>query len=162
MAEIHYLPRPPKPPKTFRRPETAYYIKVDAEALVAEIGQNPYSTYLLKFLKRPDPETAKAIGTLMAARVKANDGRLYPPLTPAQKEYRRQVKERQAESTRQYTDRWHLLYGVSYLADLPDDAERVIAGLSPKEHEAVEAKIELATERLAQYKRALEHKNKGP
>lgn len=60
-------------------------IAFDRSALLAEAsaldvwhGPNPYSDFLRRKGRRPNPAEAEGIGRLMGTRVLASDGRKYP------------------------------------------------------------------------------------
>lgn len=53
-------------------------LRVEAEGLEAELGPNPYSNYLRKAGRRPDPVTAAGMGRFMGGRVRADDGTMQP------------------------------------------------------------------------------------
>src|SRR5947209_3975902 len=72
-------------------------LQEEAAALAVQFGPNAYSDYLSKHGALPDPATASTIGKLIGGRVKASDGKLHPPLTAADKTYRRDVRRRRRE-----------------------------------------------------------------
>jgi len=53
-------------------------LRVSAEAIEATYGPNPYSDYLRRHGRRPDPVTAAGIGRYLGGRVKADDGSMQP------------------------------------------------------------------------------------
>lgn len=53
-------------------------LKVEAEGIEANYGPNPYSDFLRRHGRRPDPATASAMGRQLCGRVRASDGKMYP------------------------------------------------------------------------------------
>ena len=53
-------------------------LRIEAEAIEASHGQNPYSNYLRKYGKRPNRVEAEFIGRALGGRVRADDGTLQP------------------------------------------------------------------------------------
>lgn len=53
-------------------------LRIEAEAIEATYGANPYSTYLRKNGKRPSKEEAAGIGRVFGGRVRADDGTMQP------------------------------------------------------------------------------------
>lgn len=72
---------------------SASSLRLEADTLEAIYGPNAYSFYLRKFGGRPSPGRARTIGLLMGGRVKASDGRMYPPISEAQRDLRRKIRE---------------------------------------------------------------------
>lgn len=54
-------------------------LRVEAEAIEATYGANPYSAYLRKHGRRPSKEEAAGIGRVLGGRVRAEDGTMQPP-----------------------------------------------------------------------------------
>jgi hypothetical protein len=53
-------------------------LRASAEAIEATYGPNPYSDYLRRHGRLPDPVTAAGIGRYLGGRVKADDGSMQP------------------------------------------------------------------------------------
>jgi hypothetical protein len=53
-------------------------LRVEIETIEALHGPNPYCDYLRKHRRRPNSAEAAAIGRIMGARVKADDGTMQP------------------------------------------------------------------------------------
>ena len=53
-------------------------LRVEAEAIEAIYGPNPYADYLRRHGQRPDPETAAGMGRYLGGPVKADDGSMQP------------------------------------------------------------------------------------
>lgn len=70
---------------------------VEAEGIEATYGPNAYVDYLRAHHRRPSPAEAATIGALWGGRVRADDGKLYPPLT---KKFKAERKARQEEFAR--------------------------------------------------------------
>ena len=51
----------------------------EANAIEAARGANPYSDYLRKHRKRPNPSEAAAIGQMLGGKVRADNGTMQPP-----------------------------------------------------------------------------------
>lgn len=58
--------------------EAIQELRIEAEAIEAMHGQNPYSSYLRKHGRRPSRDEASVIGRLLAGRVRADDGSMQP------------------------------------------------------------------------------------
>src|SRR5882672_6135379 len=65
--------------------EVVQALKIEARALEATHGKNPYSDFLLKHGRRPNQNEAAGMGRMMNMRLKAADGSLQPKLTKAEK-----------------------------------------------------------------------------
>lgn len=80
--------------------EAVRELLVEAEGIEATYGPNAYVDYLRKHHHRPAPDEAAAIGKLMGGRVRADDGKLHPPLTKkfkAERRARQEAFDRQRE-----------------------------------------------------------------
>lgn len=52
---------------------------VEAEGIEAHYGANVYVDYLRRHHRRPPPSEAAAMGKHLGGRVRADDGKMYPP-----------------------------------------------------------------------------------
>lgn len=100
----------------------------EAAALEAQHGKNPYSDYVLRHLKRPDPSEAATIGRLLGGRVRAADGTLQPPLTKADRLVLRGIKTRRKAASRRYNHIQRLRAAIAALSENEDDPADVISG----------------------------------
>jgi hypothetical protein len=108
------------------RPCTSPALGEQADALEIQFGRNPYSDFLRKHGVLPDPETAATIGRLLGGRVRASDGSLQPPLTEADRAWRRGVKARRAEWSRRSANINRLKTALALLCEYKDDPEQVL------------------------------------
>ena len=99
----------------------------EAMALEAQYGKNPYSDYLLKHHKRPEPNEAAAIGRLIGGRCEASDGSLQPPLSKADRQVLKAIKARRKAASRRYNQILRLRSAIALLAQNEDDPTAVIA-----------------------------------
>lgn len=70
-------------------------LRSEAAALRSVHGENAYSDFVLKHLRRPDRDQAAAIGRLMGVRVRAADGTLQPEPTKAERVAARKSRRQQ-------------------------------------------------------------------
>jgi hypothetical protein len=70
-------------------------LEAEAAMIEAWYGKNAYSDFLVKHGQRPTSAQAAVIGRLLGAQVKARDGTMQPPLTAAEREFRRSERRRQ-------------------------------------------------------------------
>lgn len=55
-------------------------IQAEARELIARFGINSYSSYLIKYNRRPDAIVARSMGLALGCRVRASDGSLQPEM----------------------------------------------------------------------------------
>jgi hypothetical protein len=97
-------PAPAKPAKAGRKVwhhPTKEYVRAEAECAIASDGApNVYTSYLKLYGRYPSPQQARAMGLKLGRRVRADDGKHYPPKTTAEKEHDREVRARRKEAYR--------------------------------------------------------------
>lgn len=147
--------RAPTLPKAPRRLESPYAIIADAGWIEAQFGKNVYSDFLRKHRRRPDPPEAKTIGQLIGCRVKASDGRLYPPLTKAQREENRRRRAESKASTLRFEQAFRASHSITYLAGLDLATEVIVDAMTPAAREESTSRIHIAMVRLAELADAL-------
>jgi hypothetical protein len=69
-------------------------LRAEAVAIEAWHGKNPYSDFLFKYCRRPDPNQAATMGRLIGARVRASDGTMQPPLSATERRLTRAERMR--------------------------------------------------------------------
>lgn len=79
-------------------------IRREADTIAAFYGESPYTRFLREHGRRPDPAEAAGMGLIMGARLKATDGKMYPPLTDIQRALRQEQRQRR-RSDREAADR---------------------------------------------------------
>ena len=92
-----------------------------ADEIEALNGQNPYSSFLRKHRRRPDPHQAAAIGRIMGARVRASDGTMQPKLTRAERDAVKAIQTRRREWSQRMDSIYRTLAAIDALAENRDD-----------------------------------------
>jgi hypothetical protein len=72
----------------------------EAARVEAACGSNAYSAFLRKHGCRPDQMQAATIGKLLGGRVRASDGTMQPPLSKADREVLRCIRQRRKDRAR--------------------------------------------------------------
>ena len=134
MSNVVFL-RPKKPAHQKKSPakrrfESPSSILADAAWIESRQGANAYTEYLRRHGRRPDPATARTIGALIEARVKADDGRLYPPLTAAEKATNREKREQRKSENHLVNTAYHIGYAIQLLAENDTDPEAIMGALA--------------------------------
>lgn len=100
-------PEPPEPTKKAAKSKrvwchpTKEYVRAEAEFEIAnDGGPNVYTSYLKLYGRYPSPEQARAMGLKLGRRVRADDGKHYPPKTKAERQHDREVRAHRKESSR--------------------------------------------------------------
>lgn len=96
--------------------ELARELRLEAEAIEASNGPNPYSDYLRKHGQRPPREEASAIGRLLGGRVRARDGSMQPQLTKAEKAAIKEIKASRKLWHRRYEQALQLKWAIDGLS----------------------------------------------
>ena len=89
-------------------------------------GPNAYTRYVRKYGKRPPPSEARAMALTMGKRVQATDGRWYPKLSVAEREFDRERRRRQeefAETSRASRAVFKAVNAISTLKTPPESLE---------------------------------------
>lgn len=100
----------------------------EALALEASVGGNPYSDYVIKNARLPEPAEACSIGQLLGGRVRASDGSLQPPLSKDDREAIKASKARKRAASNRYDQISNLRSAIDALARMEDDPATLIAG----------------------------------
>src|SRR5258706_1803875 len=106
--------------------QSARELRVEIDTLEALYGQNPYSDYLCRHGRRPDPSTAATIGRVLGGRVKADDGSMQPRPTAADRKALKEDKSRREAFARRYEQIARFKEAISALAQNKDDPAEVI------------------------------------
>jgi hypothetical protein len=106
-------------------------VRSEAEALCATLGQNPYSDFLLKYGRRPDPGQASIIGKLIGVRVRASDGTLQPLPTKAERAAERRAKIRRQTENDYIEQVLRLRSALAHLSKNQGDPAEIIAYIDP-------------------------------
>jgi hypothetical protein len=106
-------------------------LRLEAEALISTFGQNPYSDFLFKNGRRPDPGQAATIGRLIGIRVRASDGSLQPTPTKAQRAEARRSKTRRQVEADYFEQVMRLRTALVQLSKNNSDPAEIIAYVDP-------------------------------
>lgn len=117
---------PVEPDEAAGRAMEAEMLVVEARIVERRHGKNALSDYLRKHRRRPPPETAAGIGRLYGWRVKADDGKWYPPFTKRQKQLRREARERRKLERRFWGQVGALKTALACLAEMKDSPADVL------------------------------------
>ncbi|MEY9590993.1 hypothetical protein ABIA06_003284 [Bradyrhizobium yuanmingense] len=132
-----------------------------AEATVIEAwhGKNAYSDFLIKHGHRPSANQATTIGRLIGARVKADDGKLYP--------HRRQdrdllLRKQVATETGKAIEIQRLIRAVTALAANTQEPSGLIDELCPETEEPeIREQLEGAVEWLTRFAQEWKRREAG-
>lgn len=121
QGNVVYLPfisnaRPAADNRT--KHEELDYLLLEAARLEANVGGNAYSDFLRKHQKRPDKDQASTIGRLIGGRVKADDGKLYPQLSKAERAAIQGIKKRRKEWERHFINATRLERAVNAILEI--------------------------------------------
>ena len=124
-----------------------FMLMQDAEILEHQVGKNPLSTFLREHKKRPDKAQASGMAKLLGWRIRADDGRLYPKETKAQKDLRlSRAAERKAHALRLE----YVVPAIRAIEDLANaDPVAFLEHLSPTYAEELAATLEQASKFLS-------------
>ncbi len=134
------------------RLDTVNALKAEARDFAARNGANPYSDFVLKHGRRPDPEHAATLGRLINKQVRASDGSLQPRLSAEQRSERkaRQAEQRERDALARQASM--LTIAIRNLADITATPERLISGLSPTFDKPIIAeKVQQAVDSLQRF-----------
>jgi hypothetical protein len=124
----------------------------EAAAIEAWYGKNPYSDFLCKHRKRPDPEQASAMGRWMCARVKASDGTMQPPLSKGERKAERERLRRRREAAKTETEIRRLARAISDLAESKKSPGEILENLCPELDEpTIRAQLRQAVQWLTRF-----------
>lgn len=145
------------------RARDAKTLKAEARDFEARNGKNPYSDFILRHGRRPDPEHAATLGQLINIQVKASDGSLQPKLTKEDRAARRQLRNEQAaqrQSQRDANQLWCALRDLSEIRADPDQLLRILDGRP--DIDRIRDRLKLALEYLDRFERGLaRHESAG-
>lgn len=105
-------------PVSREKQEDLDYLLLDAARLEANIGGNAYSDFLRKHQRRPDKDQASTIGRLIGGRVRADDGKLYPQLSKAERAAIQGIKKRRKEWERNFMNAARLELAVNAISEI--------------------------------------------
>ena len=132
---------------------------LDADKFEAANGANLYSTFLRRHGQRPSRKQAATIGALMGVRVRATDGSLQPPLSNAEREKRRGLKDEQKEWSRRLDHIWRVKGAVESLCQ-NEDAPCKVVGYGIEELSEIREKLDSALEWLTRFAEELRRHEK--
>jgi hypothetical protein len=154
--------RPSRAPKHHPRPpESSSAVIADAYWIEAQFGRNIYSDFLRRHGRRPDPPEAKTIGQLIGCRVKASDGRFYPPLTKAQREENARRRAERKAATWRFEEAFRAGHAIHYLSGLTLSPELIVDSMTPAAREEAASQVRAAIAQLAALAVALDPRRVG-
>lgn len=110
---------------------TKEYVRAEAASDEAQEGApNVYTDYLKLYGRYPSPQQAAAMGLRLGRRLRADDGKFYPPKTAAEKKHDRERRARQREFARVHDAALNVLYAVNWLATLQASDAEILAYLA--------------------------------
>jgi hypothetical protein len=122
-----------------------------ADGVEAQYGKNTYSDFLRKHGRYPDKAQAAAIGKLLGGRVRASDGSLQPPLSKADREALKAIKQRRKDWSRRLDHVYRLESAISALAANEDSPEQVLSYFQDHANSAVLLQLEAAVSWLNRF-----------
>ncbi|HWA04597.1 MAG TPA: hypothetical protein VG819_13840 [Rhizomicrobium sp.] len=106
--------------------DAARELRVEADTLEAQHGPNPYSDFLRKHGRLPDPKTAATIGRILGGRVQANDGSLQPPETANDRAAAKQKRAQQRAYAKRCEQVARLRAAIATLASLEASSDSIL------------------------------------
>jgi hypothetical protein len=97
-------------------PPTKEYVRAEAEYDAERNGETQYTNYLKLYGRYPSPQQTTAMAVLLGTRLKADDGKLYPMPTAAERRARRIAQQERRESLRFFEQEANVDASVRYLA----------------------------------------------
>ncbi len=112
---------------------------------------NPYSNYLLKYGRRPEPDQAANFGRLMGLRLKASDGSMQPIISNEQKEAKIKARKIVRENELADAELSRACDAIAFLAENNLDPQILMGRLSPLEEQRVDMEIDKAIKWLNRF-----------
>ena len=119
--------KPSSSKKPWRHP-TKEQVRAEASFDEAREGAtNVYTDYLKLYGRYPSPQQASAMGLRLGRRLRADDGKFYPPKSAAEKQHDKERRARRREFARVHQAALNALYAVNWLATLQATDAEILA-----------------------------------
>lgn len=146
------MPRRVKPPNTILDIQEVRELRIEGRTIEATYGPNAYSDYLRRHGRRPDRETAAAIGRLLGGQVKASDDTMQPSLSGKDRKALNEIRTRRRMAARRYQQLINLQNAIALLAEIDDDPATLVgSGSCVLDTPAVVAQIDFALSYLKRF-----------
>jgi hypothetical protein len=137
-------------------------LRAEARDFEARNGKNPYSDFILKYGRRPDPKHAAVLGRLINKRIKASDGTLQPRLTLSDRERRKSQRVRQKIDIALSEQITLLTTAICNLSEITASSSELINRLGPVfDKPIIREKLEAAIDSLQRFADEWRHVEKG-
>lgn len=124
-------PGKPVPTSSKRKPwrhPTKEDVRAEAAYDEAIAGApNVYTDYLKLYGRYPSPQQARAMGLKLGRRVRAEDGKFYPPKTAAEKQHDKEIRAERKEAYRVMNGVFAVQLALQQLVSVDATAEEIIA-----------------------------------
>jgi hypothetical protein len=136
-------------------------VKIEARALEALHGKNPYSDFVLKYGRRPNQDEAAGMGRMMNMRLRAADGSLQPKLTKAEKAAwkRFSIKAKAIEARQKLADMRRLYGAVCDLTAIAASPSELVGEVGQRE--VISARVKVALDYLSRFAKELQRRETG-
>jgi hypothetical protein len=108
------------------QPKREVDLEAEASSIEAACGANAYSTFLRKHGRRPDKDQAAAIGRLLGGQVRAADGSMQPPLSKADREAIKAIRQRRKDWAKSYSNFARLKLAINALAEIDEPTDELL------------------------------------